>query len=252
MRVISGYAVDFLMHVTRRLGRDMGYPISARHVELSILSSMDDEVSGTTDYLLELAIAAICHAKKVSLDEVASRMGDRFPAPYPLVWPGEHYKLLAGLVIELKPRLVAEIGTGEGLSALSMLPFLPTDGTLVTFDAIDWRDYPRTCLAEEDFRDGCLRQILDDLSAGDAFARHTNVLRRADLVFMDGPKDGRFESQVVRNFGKMRFDQPPIFVFDDIRLWNMLRFWRKLKWPKLDLTSFGHWCGTGVAEWRPL
>lgn len=35
----------------------------------------------------------------------------------------------------------------------------------------------------------------------------------------------------------------------DIRLWNMPAFWRDVPLPKLDLTSFGHWSGTGVGQW---
>jgi hypothetical protein len=37
-------------------------------------------------------------------------------------------------------------------------------------------------------------------------------------------------------------------MFDDTRLWSMLRFWRQLPYPKMDLTSFGHWSGTGLVE----
>jgi len=40
-------------------------------------------------------------------------------------------------------------------------------------------------------------------------------------------------------------------LFDDIRLWNMLDIWRSIDFPKLDLTSFGHWSGTGVVQWNP-
>lgn len=41
----------------------------------------------------------------------------------------------------------------------------------------------------------------------------------------------------------------PILVFDDIRAWNMLAIWREIRMPKLDLTSFGHWSGTGLVDW---
>lgn len=35
---------------------------------------------------------------------------------------------------------------------------------------------------------------------------------------------------------------------DDIRVWTMLKTWREISYPKLDLTSFGHWSGTGIIE----
>ena len=41
------------------------------------------------------------------------------------------------------------------------------------------------------------------------------------------------------------------FLFDDIKMHTMLKFWRDLPLPKLDITSFGHWSGTGLAEWKP-
>ncbi len=38
-------------------------------------------------------------------------------------------------------------------------------------------------------------------------------------------------------------------MFDDIRLMNMVEIWNNLAKPKLDLTSFGHWAGTGLVSW---
>jgi hypothetical protein len=32
-------------------------------------------------------------------------------------------------------------------------------------------------------------------------------------------------------------------------LWNMLDIWYHLDKPKLDMTSFGHWSGTGLVQW---
>ena len=39
-------------------------------------------------------------------------------------------------------------------------------------------------------------------------------------------------------------------IFDDIKDLNMLRFWRRLAKPKLELMSFGHWTGTGLTLWE--
>jgi len=41
-----------------------------------------------------------------------------------------------------------------------------------------------------------------------------------------------------------------LVVFDDIRQWNMLKIWRDITRPKIDLTSFGHWTGTGIIDWN--
>jgi hypothetical protein len=72
---------------------------------------------------------------------------------------------------------------------------------------------------------------------------------KADLIFVDGPKDRAFEPAFARNLDTLDFDNPPWVLFDDIHDLNMLRFWRELCKPKLDLSPFGHWTGTGLVQW---
>jgi len=93
-------------------------------------------------------------------------------------------------------------------------------------------------------------QYLADLATPEAFAQYVPLLRRAKMVFIDGPKDGIFEQKLLDNMRSLSFDSKPlILILDDIRLWNMLGIWRRVSFPKLDLTSFGHWSGTGIIEW---
>ncbi len=216
-----------------------------------MLYSEDDSVSRPSARLIELSIQAIIHAQRnTSMGEIGERMSGRFSYPDATVnlWPGEHYRLLAAFVQVLKPTAVVEIGTAEGLSALSMLKYLPIGGWVTTFDVVPWDRYPRSCLQPEDFQDGRLRQIVADLGEASTFEQHRAILSRADLIFIDAAKDGVLEHKLIANFQTVRFESRPLFVFDDIRLWNMLSVWRALTWPKLDLTSFGHWCGTGISE----
>ena len=117
---------------------------------------------------------------------------------------------------------------------------------MITFDMVPWSNYPRSCLRPEDFVDGKLQQIVEDLAGRDLFDRHRTLLSHAEFLFIDAAKDGRLERKLISAFESMAFVTKPVFVFDDIRLWNMLAIWRELRWPKLDLTSFGHWCGTGI------
>jgi hypothetical protein len=39
-----------------------------------------------------------------------------------------------------------------------------------------------------------------------------------------------------------------LLILDDIRFMNMIRLWRGIASPKLDLSSFGHWSGTGLVD----
>ena len=214
-----------------------------------ILPMHEDAVSShPSSALLDISLAAIEHARTVNLDDIGSRM--RAGPRWPEYWPGEHYKLLAGLVIALRPRTVIEVGTFTGLSALALKKFLPEDGVLTTFDITEWNAFSQTCLNESDFDNGQLIQRIADLSDAQEMKKHQELLQMADLIFVDAPKDGVFEPRFLQNLEEVEFHKPPLVVFDDIRLWKMLAVWRGITRPKLDLTSFGHWSGTGLVLWE--
>ena len=42
--------------------------------------------------------------------------------------------------------------------------------------------------------------------------------------------------------------RPRWLLLDDIRFLQMVNCWRSIASPKLDLTSFGHWSGTGLVD----
>jgi predicted O-methyltransferase YrrM len=222
-------------------------PVDARHVEHSAIASLDDERARPSDRLLDLALRAASRARTVSMGEVVARM--KQPPYYPDVWPGEHYKLLAALVLECRPRTVIEIGTATGLSALAMQQHLPRGARLYTFDIREWSTFADTCLKREDFADGSLAQIIGDVSDAAVLRSHGELFRAAELIFVDGPKDGRFERILLQRLADLGLAGQPILIFDDIRVWNMLAIWREIGMPKLDLTSFGHWSDTGLVDW---
>ena len=130
-----------------------------------------------------------------------------------------------------------------------MKKFLRPDGRIVTFDLRPWAKERDTVLREEDFADGRIVQVCDDLSNPLVFPLHLATLQAAELIFVDAAKDGAQETRILENLASITFNAPPIVVLDDIRLWNMLEIWREVTRPKLDVTSFGHWSGTGLIEW---
>lgn len=201
-----------------------------------------------TARLLDVALAAVQHARGEDLTEIAGRMTTS--PRWPERWPGEHYHLLAGLVSTLRPTVVVEIGTYQGLSALALEKRLPPGGVVHTFDVIPWSEIPGQALRAEDFATGRIVQHLDDLTATDAFERHRALLERAEFLFVDAAKDGRMEQVFLDRFATLRFAHDPIVLFDDVRVWNMLGIWRGITRPKLDLVSFGHWSGTGLIDWN--
>lgn len=174
---------------------------------------------------------------------------DRHAPAYVHLWPGEHYRLLAALVRLLKPSLILEIGTYRGHSALAMLPELEANARIVTMDVVAWTDTQDCLLRPEDFQDGRLVQVIVDVGDSQEAERQADLLRSADLIFVDAAKDGMLERRILANFETVGLKDGVVVVFDDIRLWNMLAIWRGISRPKLDVTSLGHYSGTGLIDW---
>jgi hypothetical protein len=91
-----------------------------------------------------------------------------------------------------------------------------------------------------------LTQHIGDLGDPGLFARNEELLAGADLIFADGPKDGVFEQSFLTRLLSVAPQKRQLILLDDIRLMTMVQLWRALPPPKLDLTSFGHWSGTGL------
>lgn len=220
--------------------------VSARHVADSRICSMDDFGPLPDRGLIELALAASSAALDTDVSWLADRCSDAEEARFVMTWPGEHYRLLAALAQVTQARHVVEIGTYTGLGTLALAS---AGAHVVTFDILPWRTFPSTVLREADF-DGPIEQRIADLSVPAVFSEHADVLRSADLIFCDGPKDGAFEPVFASLLYPAIADSEAIVVWDDIRVLSMLQLWRDLPVPKLDLTSFGHWSGTGLTRAR--
>jgi predicted O-methyltransferase YrrM len=218
------------------------WPISARHVEPSLIVSPS---GGPSERLLDTALEATSKARSVDLGWLEARD----PSAFANVWPGEHYKLLTALVALLAPSTVVEIGTATGASALAMKSALSEDARLVTFDIVPWQSVESTVLENADFADGRLEQRTDDLSTRAGWQANAELLRSAGFIFLDALHDGTQERNFLRGFEEVGLAAGPILMLDDIRLWRMLSFWQEISRPKLDLTSFGHWSGTGLVDY---
>ncbi|MFS2051806.1 hypothetical protein ACEN9J_00045 [Variovorax sp. Varisp41] len=121
---------------------------------------------------------------------------------------------------------------------------------MTTFDLHPWHGFEQTWLAPADFEQGRVRQVLHDISASGGVEAHRALFEAADLVFVDGPKDGHTEARMLDNLATLNLPAHALVVFDDIRVMNMVATWRRIARPKLDLTSFGHWSGTGLIDWN--
>lgn len=226
---------------------DFTPPVAARHSEPSMVFSADDERSRPSARLLDIALQAASLARTIELPAVSARL--KHPPLYPDIWPGEHYRLLAALVELLQPKVILEIGTATGMSALAMRERLPAAGKILTFDLVPWDQFTESCFTADDFADGRIVQYIADLTKPWNLKLFHELILPAELIFFDAAKDGVGEQELIDLFRPLPFAKPPLVVFDDIRLWNMLAIWRGISAPKLDITSFGHWSGTGLVDW---
>jgi predicted O-methyltransferase YrrM len=218
-----------------------------RHAEPSVLLSLDDEVWGPSRRLLDLAARLAAMTPDIAHPILSGRAGggphwfNRFP--------GEHYHLLTAICRLLDPEVVWEFGTDTGMSTVAILEGLKPGASVYTVDVDGWETKQGSWLVEDDFGTGRVTQIVCDMKSEDIFSRHAGSLAKAGLIFVDGPKDGFTEAVFLDLLDKVAFVRNPVVLFDDIRLMNMLDIWRSIQRPKMDLTSFGHWSGTGLVDW---
>ena len=234
------------MKVIKKIKKLLPPPIQVSHGEYSMIFSSHDDLSKPTDSLISLSLQAISHAMQTDLSSLSTRLNQ--PPYYPDIWPGEHYKLLAGFVKTLSAKTIIEIGTATGLSALALKKHLSNDGIIHSFDLFDWDTHKETILTDKDFEDGRLVHHQADLSDDEVFKQYAPLLQKANLIFIDATHDGHLEKRLLDLFSTIKFKYKPLFIFDDIRVFTMLKMWREVRLPKLDLTSFGHWSGTGIVE----
>lgn len=249
----SGIPVEMLDQVLKPL---LPIKTRARHQFLTLARSVDAP-EAVPARLLDLALRAAELVPSIDLPVIHERMLARREEPEmrealdsgfrPLSWPGEHYRLLAALVRITKATNVVEIGTHWGLGTLALAAALPEGGRVTSYDILPWDSSPAAVLVREDFERGVV-QVLGDLSEPAFFESQRAVLENADLIFMDAAKDGVMERVFLRAFATCRFTRPTLLVVDDIRLWNMLDIWDEISLPKLDITSLGHYTGTGLVE----
>jgi hypothetical protein len=216
-----------------------------RHVVESACLSVDDDPAAQSFSDWELVCEAVLYAAKTQLD---------IDNPFANAFPGDHYRLLSGLFQSLdnKSRItsIVDVGTHYGTGTRVMLDYAPK-AAVATFDIAPWDSYPKTFLESSDFSNngGRLTQYLADLKDQTKFEEHKTLLMNADFIMCDGPKDGVFEENFISKLSSLSFNFKRRFLFlDDIRFPSEALLWRRIQSPKIDLTSFGHFTGSGLVN----
>jgi len=227
---------------TKRVSaREHSTLVQAEHAELSVISSAVDLLPPPDDFLLDLFICAADKARNIDLSWIEQRCSNPSQSKYVQQWPGEHYRLLSALVRCTNAKKVVEVGTHIGLGALSLMA---KDVSVITYDIVPWDEFPNTALLTDDFKNG-LEQRVGDLSDRKYFETQISVLTEAEILFIDGPKDGIFEPKLAEYLVSELAGSGKLVIWDDIRVMTMVDAWRRIPVAKLDATSIGHWSGTG-------
>lgn len=214
--------------------------LGARHEEWSKIASLDDQPP-TDPRLVTYALAA---AERV-LDSGPPAWLDDVPQPqrsYFGTWPGEHYQFLSALCSTLQAARVVEIGTDAGLATVTMAM---ASEKVTTYDIVPHTALPWSAISSIPTT-GKVEQRLRDLLEPSVYKLELPTLEEADVIFADGPKDGKFEQEVLPRLVASLRGSGKLLVVDDIRLLPMVALWRELQAPKLDVTSLAHWSGTGL------
>lgn len=216
-------------------------PDRAGHALPSVISSAGSD-HPPSEHLVDLALKAAALAARTPITGFRPELADSVLYNR---YPGEHYRLLKALVTLLEPESIVEIGTFTGMGSFALAQ--AARGSLHTFDVVPWRNF-ESHLRDSDFAGGRLIQHLADLADPDQFQSHQPLLDSSTLIFLDGPKDGSFEARLLAQLTRLAPRAGRILVIDDIRFVNMVDNWNAIASPKLDLTSFGHWSGTGLVD----
>ncbi len=212
-----------------------------RHFEPSIIYA-PNEVK-PNDFLINLISKALLIAWAEEIDAVNPDLTD---GVYCNIFPGEHYRLLKAIAKILNPKKIVEVGTYTGMGARALLQG-QSQGSVYTYDIFPWTHF-ESHLTQKDFDNGKVIQILADLSNQAEFDKNLDLLNEAEIIFIDGPKDGVFEYQLLPLLKRLKPKENKLLILDDIRFVNMVDLWISIQSPKLDASSLGHWSGTGMID----
>jgi predicted O-methyltransferase YrrM len=166
----------------------------AEDARWSVISSVHDQKTHGCDELISVALNAAQRARTFDLSAVAGRCSPR-QAAWVHTWPGENYRLLAALADTLRPATILEIGTYQGHGALALATGNPSS-RVVTYDIVSWTKIEGAILEEADLAPvGRIEQRLGDLDDEAFRSSQLPTLVEADLIFIDGPKDGQWRSR---------------------------------------------------------
>jgi hypothetical protein len=143
----------------------------------------------------------------------------------------EHYKLLAYFSTLFNNQTLLDIGTYKGCSALALA--FNENNNVKSFDLGDYRRINN--------EPNNIEFILDDFTNEE----YKDIVLQSPLIMLDTDHDGPFEYKSYNYLKEINWEG--YLLLDDIHLNNVMReFWNHIDNEKHDITSIGHWSGTGL------
>jgi predicted O-methyltransferase YrrM len=168
----------------------------------------------------------------------------------------EHYLFLAALSMQIKNKKIIECGTHNGRSTYSLYygnKKLNNNNMIYTYDI-------NLFLANHIFDDTNIVFNMDDLFDKNVRELNKEHILSSDLLFIDiDPHEGVLEYEMYCWLKEN--DYQGLLLLDDIHLKeghmnvntgnSMQKFWDKIEDEyKMDLTSVGHYSGTGIVSFH--
>jgi hypothetical protein len=143
----------------------------------------------------------------------------------------EHYKLLAYFSTIFNNQIILDIGTNRGTSSIAM-SYNPTN-KVISYDLVN--------ILELKYIPSNIEHRLGDFTQ----EKYKEEVMSSPLIMLDTDHDGPFEHHVYNFLKEIGWEG--YLLLDDIFLNEpMKEFWNSITHTKYDLTSVGHWSGTGL------
>jgi hypothetical protein len=140
----------------------------------------------------------------------------------------EHYRLLMYISTLFNDNVLFDVGTNECRSAIALS--YNNNNKIKSFDIIQIN--PENPVIEN------VEFILGDST------KDKNI-HTTPFIFLDVDHDGTYENIFYSFLKESKWKG--LLMLDDIHLNDAMKnFWNKIEEEKYDLTSIGHWSGTGV------
>jgi hypothetical protein len=210
-----------------------------RHSEITIIGSLLKNNDQNINYsFYNFCLRAVSVALRTKLKKNIPKK--KFSYLYNQ-FPGSPYRLLNAFIKILNPKVTIEIGTYKGMGTNSLLN--SNKGNVYTFDSIDYFKFDHHLNNSKN-----LKIIKADLIENNNFKKYKNIFEKADLIYLDGPKNIYFEKKILQYISSLGLKKKKYLIIDDICTPELLNIYHSILSPKIDLTSFGNWSGTGIVD----